>query len=125
MGINFIAVLPRTMEDPDVITRAQLALAICGRRNCRTGKHGKKKKEQPRAVEKVGTLGFICIVAVTLCTHRIPRGARYYRRIFWTSANRWKNMQRTRSTVIGGANARLLRANVVRSCIPLISYIGQ
>lgn len=73
MGINFIVVLPRTMEDPDVITRAQLALAICGR-NCRTGKHV-GKKEQPRAVEEVGNIG-IYLYSGSYVLHTLYSAAR-------------------------------------------------
>lgn len=111
MGINFIVVLPRTMEDPDVITRAQLAPAIWGRRNCRTGKHAK------RTAESRGRGGYIGIYlysgSYALHTHRIPRCALLWR-IFWTVANRWKNMQRTTFHRNRRAIARLLRANVVR-----------
>lgn len=88
------------MEDPDVITRAQLALAICGRRNCRAGKHV-GKKEQPRAVEEVGNIGIYLYSGSYVLAHTVfPRRA-LLRRIFWTAANRRKNMQRTRSAVIG------------------------
>lgn len=76
MGINFIVVLPRTMEDPDVITRTQLALAICGRRNCRTGKHA-GKKEQPRAVEEVENIG-IYLYSGSYVLHTLYSAARYY-----------------------------------------------
>lgn len=48
MGVNFIVVLPRTMEDPDVITRAQLALAIREWQNCRTGKRAKRPPTDDR-----------------------------------------------------------------------------
>lgn len=47
-GINFIMVLPRTMEDPDVITRAQLALAIHEWQNCRAGKRAKRPPTDDR-----------------------------------------------------------------------------
>lgn len=99
------------MEDPDVITRAQLAPAIWGRRNCRTGKHAK------RTAESRGRGGYIGIYlysgSYALHTHRIPRCALLWR-IFWTVANRWKNMQRTTFYRNRRAIARLLRANVVR-----------
>ena len=83
------------MEDPDVITRAQLPHFASGRIAAQ------ENAQKGTTMEEVGTLGFICMVAVMSNRTYRTRGARYYTEISGPSPT-WKNMQKTCSIVIIG-----------------------
>lgn len=96
MGVNFIAILLRTMEDPDVITSAQ----VCAR-NSRVAEFPAAREKGGTIVEEVRTLGFICTVVVMRNTHTLQSysGARYYTEFSGPSPT-WENMQKTCPAVI-------------------------
>jgi len=84
------------MEDPDVITRAQLPLAFREWQNCCTGKRAKRHDH-----ERGGNIRIYLYGGSYEQLHIPTRGARYYTEISGPSPT-WKNMQKTCSIIIIG-----------------------
>lgn len=101
MGVNFIShfmILLRTMEDPDVITRAQLALSQFA-----SGKIAAQENTQKGTADDRARGGNIRIYLYdgSYAQHILQpySRARYYTEFSGPSPT-WENMQKTCSTVI-------------------------